>query len=1617
MKSPGDVVADIRRKYRVDMPVGDDDPVFDIAVGVLPLVGDELYESRTHFFTELLQNADDNAYAASAVPALTLTARPGVLELLNNETGFEERHVRALCCAGKSTKKDRKETATGEKGIGFKAVFQVSDRPEIHSNGYHFRFDKNREGGLGTVIPEWVAPASDNEGTRIILPLREGFELPFDFLKSLQPELLLFLRRLKRVEFRNEAFGQSLALQRHDEDGAVEVVRTLVDEVDKSRCSEQRHRFRVHKLPVSMADIAEQRRSNIASSEVAIAFALDWKEEVDVESTRDLFAFLRVKDSGLRFLAHGDFVLASSREAVREAQPWNIRLRDALGDCLAEAVLACRGSVSPGATALRVLSDPKTVPDRFLREILARGISSLRDQECVPAMDGTWVRPSDAIMTDAYGLWRLVAASDAISLLGKRFVDPAPSTIESALTTLGVARFNLDSLLACIKNDEWRNSRTTSWFGALYATLGRAQLSDRQLDLFRNAPVLRLEAGETVCPKVGTVFRSLGGDVRYGFEGELQLLDPAVLESLTKEQKDYALELLARLEVAEATVNGIIERHILKVHGGRAWQVCADDQMIGHARYLRDHFKAYINNKPPDRRQAAESEVASKLKILRSGEGDKERYAVSSSLYLGQAYRDPHDLEGLFGASIAGQTVSAAYASQTQSEGSDTVALWREFFISIGAKTLPDVYWSDNRTDYAWGQETDQVLNSGPDATKNRLLEIIDRHWASRYSAWKNRPESPLGASGPSKILLALRKTVVPTSVGPAPLASCFTSSEENRAVFGDQVPYLTFSLSSEFAGALGVVQAPMVSNALARIVAIRQSGSDLDSMTRLLGPLYRFLEQRFDQHAQEILAAFRNGPLVLGEGAGGQTWAKLGDCCWTLPREVRPFTKVIGLSNHWRDFQGFFCEKLGVEEGLNGGRLVDVLVALKDSKSHGDQTTRVARMVYSRLRPLAAGVDESEAGGTPRWLQRLRGECLLLTKSGEWWCSEGDLFAADDRAMEALFAQAKSIAFIDLLGEDLTSHGKFLLLVDIPKLSAAIHVTVPEDVKSAPWEVFDARLYERLRAITRLLHHKHPQALDIVIKSGAFKAFSQLKGRRCDLLELDVKLHKDFARKAFNARIVADGDCPWLYVDASAESDWDAVSIELGRLLNLSDTESLSIGKILEKPTMAEVEKFLDTLHVADLPVEIATVLFGDEDSAPTQDDSESGIGGAADAGSGTAASEPPGNASSGNNPGQRTSGASDQSTDANGGKTESAVNGSADKPATTANEAGSSVNSASPPVGPIRESDSRGDTGTTPNEAGAYDATSHQEDGEDDREEDGNGLSDDDTGTEEDADDDFDDEFDEDRDDDGVETRVARSQEGSQTEEHQLSGSNGSGPGKPPTEPDRPGRKRRRKGKNRGSDERMRSYVAPDNSARDEAERGGLSPQERAQIEAAAIRCVLDWERSHGRNPKDMNEGKSGNKGFDVLSNTKDGKVERYIEVKGVKGFWSGRGVDITPAQFNFAMSQGRQAWLYIVENALSEQPHIYSIQDFARRVWRFGFDDGWKAIAASEKAESLPVPVKGMRIRVKTDGRGGVVTKTFGAGMNQGVEVLIDESRETVRVLWQPDRIVLVATPEDV
>jgi len=64
----------------------------------------DLYNKKTHFILEFIQNADDNHYAGTESPSLRLVIEDRQITIQCNEVGFREANVEAICDVGQSTK-------------------------------------------------------------------------------------------------------------------------------------------------------------------------------------------------------------------------------------------------------------------------------------------------------------------------------------------------------------------------------------------------------------------------------------------------------------------------------------------------------------------------------------------------------------------------------------------------------------------------------------------------------------------------------------------------------------------------------------------------------------------------------------------------------------------------------------------------------------------------------------------------------------------------------------------------------------------------------------------------------------------------------------------------------------------------------------------------------------------------------------------------------------------------------------------------------------------------------------------------------------------------------------------------------------------------------------------------------------------------------------------------------------------------------------------------------------------------------------------------------------------------------------------------------------------------
>ena len=90
-----------------------------------------------------------------AVRELRIECSPEALVAYHNERGFQPKDLYAMCQVGESSKAAG-SGKIGRKGIGFKSVFQITDRPIVLSPPFRFCFDTATHGVFGYIVPSWV---------------------------------------------------------------------------------------------------------------------------------------------------------------------------------------------------------------------------------------------------------------------------------------------------------------------------------------------------------------------------------------------------------------------------------------------------------------------------------------------------------------------------------------------------------------------------------------------------------------------------------------------------------------------------------------------------------------------------------------------------------------------------------------------------------------------------------------------------------------------------------------------------------------------------------------------------------------------------------------------------------------------------------------------------------------------------------------------------------------------------------------------------------------------------------------------------------------------------------------------------------------------------------------------------------------------------------------------------------------------------------------------------------------------------------------------------------------------------------------------------------------------
>ncbi|MFM5700578.1 MULTISPECIES: sacsin N-terminal ATP-binding-like domain-containing protein [Aeromonas] len=462
-----------------------------------------LYDDRTHFIFELLQNAEDalgrrGEWHGSRKVAFTLN--PDRLTLSHFGKPFDEADVRSVCDIAESTKN---ESSIGRFGLGFKSVYTVTDLPEIHSGDEDFSIENY-------VFPKrLVRSARAADETQIVLPLKpEDANAAQDIttgFRHLGPGALLFLRHIDEINWSVEGGASGFYLRNSPESLGPNVQRITVIGKEDDR-PEVDQNWLVFYRDVFSAEQQQVGRVEIAFSLVAVKDAPGrWAVQPLAKSPLVVF-FPTVVESHLGFLVQGPYRTTPSRDNIPPGEPWNQRLVKETSALLVEAMRWMRDMVMLDVAALRCLPlDREKFPkDSRFAPMFDAVRQAFQDEELLPTFDDRYVTAQQAKLARTQELRELFSPEQVAALFGSEVAawlsgditqDKAPEIRQYLMRELDIDEITPTKLVPSLTK-AFLEAQSDAWVLRLYEFLsGQEKALRRHLDI---VPLIRLDDGTHV---------------------------------------------------------------------------------------------------------------------------------------------------------------------------------------------------------------------------------------------------------------------------------------------------------------------------------------------------------------------------------------------------------------------------------------------------------------------------------------------------------------------------------------------------------------------------------------------------------------------------------------------------------------------------------------------------------------------------------------------------------------------------------------------------------------------------------------------------------------------------------------------------------------------------------------------------------------------------------------------------------------------------------------------------------------------------------------------------------------------------------------------------------------
>lgn len=466
-----------------------------------------LYDDRTHFIFELLQNAEDalgrrgERYGSRKI---VFSLNPARLTLSHFGKPFDEADVRSVCDIAESTKN---ESSIGRFGLGFKSVYTVTDLPEIHSGDEDFAIENY-------VFPKrTVRSVRAADETQIVLPLKpEDASAMQDIttgFRQMGPGALLFLRNIEEINWSVESGASGFYLRNSPEALGDNVHRITVIGQETGKPEVDQNWLVFHR-EVSSAEGLKIGRAEIAFSLVAVKDVPGrWAVQPLAKSPLVVF-FPTVVESHLGFLVQGPYRTTPSRDNIPPGDSWNQHLVKETSGLLVEAMRWMRDEGMLDVAALRCLPlDPERFPkDSRFAPMFDDVRKAFQDEDLLPTFDDGHVTAPQAKLARTQELRELLSPDQVAVLFGSKVSAwlsdditevKAPEIRKYLMRELDIDEITPTKLVPSLTKS-FLEVQSDEWVLKLYEFLsGQEKALRRHLDTI---PLIRLDDGTHVVARV-----------------------------------------------------------------------------------------------------------------------------------------------------------------------------------------------------------------------------------------------------------------------------------------------------------------------------------------------------------------------------------------------------------------------------------------------------------------------------------------------------------------------------------------------------------------------------------------------------------------------------------------------------------------------------------------------------------------------------------------------------------------------------------------------------------------------------------------------------------------------------------------------------------------------------------------------------------------------------------------------------------------------------------------------------------------------------------------------------------------------------------------------------------